>query len=65
MTSRVRLSTRIAAALAHEVSADTAEAYRRAGSGVYDLLLECEQRRGAGGASGQADWRPRPARTSR
>lgn len=56
MSGRAKLSTRIAARLAGEVSADTAEAYRQAGAGVYDLLLECEQRRSQGSEGADGSW---------
>ena len=56
VTGRAKLSTRIAAKMAGEVSADTAEAYRQAGSGVYDLLLECEQRRSKSSGPGEVSW---------
>ena len=56
MSGRAKLSTRIAAAFGGEISADTAEAYRRAGSAVYGLLLECEQRRSEQSADRQSPW---------
>ena len=56
VSGRAKLSTRIAARLAGEVSAETAEAYRQAGAGVYDLLLECEQRRSQGSEGPDGSW---------
>lgn len=61
MTTRAKLTTRIAAKLEGEVSADTAEAYRRAGADAYDLLVECEQRRSTQSASAQTPWIEDPA----
>ncbi|MGI8714867.1 MAG: hypothetical protein ACR2NR_17145 [Solirubrobacteraceae bacterium] len=56
MTARAKLITRIAAKLEGEVSAQTAEAYHRAGADAYDLLVECEQRRSAEPGQGQTSW---------
>lgn len=61
MSPRAKLRTRIVATLEGEVSADTAEAYRQAGSGVYDLLVECEQRRSTEGSGPEAPWIGDPA----
>lgn len=51
------LITRLVARLSHEVSAETLDAYRRAGLGVYDLLSAAESRRGelAGGGAPEVD----------
>lgn len=54
MTEAPSFTTRLRARMSGEVSADTLEAFRRAGSGVYDLLLETEARR-ATCASGAGD----------
>lgn len=53
--------TRVFAALGGEVSAETLDAYRRAGGPVYDLLLEAEERRDALIASGAGAWSADPA----
>jgi len=51
------LMTRLVARLGGEVSAETLDAYRRAGLGVYDLLGAAEARRGelAGATAGDVD----------
>lgn len=43
MSARAKLVTRIADTLAREMSAQTTEAYLRAGADVYELLLEYER----------------------
>lgn len=63
--SRPRLMTRLAAALHGEVSAETAEAYRRAGKRVYQDLLDAEEVRHEILASGGDLWSTSAAQRTR
>ncbi len=55
------LLTRLRATLHREVSAETLEAYKRAGLSVYDALADAEERRAALAAEPGALWRAAPA----
>ena len=58
------LVTRLAAALHGEVSADTVEAYRRAGAATYQDLASAEQVRADLAASGAGPWGAGPGQAS-
>jgi hypothetical protein len=55
------LLNRLAAAVKGEVTTETLEAYRRAGSVVYELLVEVETRRTQASAQGGHPWSFDPA----
>jgi hypothetical protein len=57
--------TRLAAAMHGEVSADTVEAYRRAGGVAYQDMTDAEQLRVSLAASGAGLWGASPAQASR
>lgn len=56
MAARPALWTRVAATLAGEVSAETLEPYRRAGTAALELLVEAEERRAELVAEGVSLW---------
>ncbi len=58
------LVTQLIAALRGEVSADTVEAYRRAGAAAYHDLASAEQLRADLAASGASPWSARPGQAS-
>jgi hypothetical protein len=59
------MMTRLAAAMHGEVSADTVEAYRRAGGVAYQDMTDAEQLRASLAASGAGLWGATPAQGSR
>jgi len=59
------MMTRLAAAMHGEVSADTVEAYRRAGGAAYQDMTDAEQLRASLAASGAGLWGASPAQASR
>jgi hypothetical protein len=59
------MMTRLAAAMHGEVSADTVEAYRRAGGAAYQDMMDAEQLRASLTASGTGQWGASPAQGSR
>jgi hypothetical protein len=59
------MMTRLAAAMHGEVSADTVEAYRRAGGAAYQDMTDAEQLRASLAASGAGLWGATPAQGSR
>jgi hypothetical protein len=59
------MMTRLAAAMHGEVSADTVEAYRRAGGVAYQDMTDAEQLRASLAASGAGLWGASPAQASR
>ena len=59
------MMTRLAAAMHGEVSADTVEAYRRAGGVAYQDMTDAEQLRESLAASGAGPWGTSPAQASR
>lgn len=56
MTERARIWTRLCALVKGEVSTEALEAYRRAGSTVYDLLDEVEDQRLSCKVQGRHPW---------
>jgi hypothetical protein len=56
--------TRLAAAMHGEVSAETVEAYRRAGAAAYQDVMDAEQLRAGLEASGAGLWAASPAQAS-
>ncbi|GAB3366203.1 MULTISPECIES: hypothetical protein [Amycolatopsis] len=61
---RPTLMTRLAAVLRGEVSAETVEAYRRAGAGAYEDLLTAEKLRDRLAGRGATLWQARPGELS-